>query len=147
MRYDFVIHCFSNIVCIGFNSRQSSILISKLFSLLLILMGVFSKYLIRINPLYSSSIGYIDRFSDITKINEKYMDIKPQTNMHISEGLPVYRHDRLFIKVYNTFWHTFGCDTHLFNINLLIKLSDVFCVTLQCTFCTKLQRVLVFRIP
>ena len=56
----------------------------------------------------------------MTKIDEKYMDITPQTNMHISEGWRAYRHDRLFIEVY------------LFNINLLAKLSDVFGVTLQC---------------
>ena len=62
----------------------------------------------------------------MTQIDEKYMDIKPQTNMHISEGWQAYRHDRLFIQVYNTFWH------NLFNINLLPKLSDVFGVTLQC---------------
>ena len=68
----------------------------------------------------------------MTKIDEKYMDIKPQTNMHISEGWRAYRHDRLFIEVYNTFWHKFGCDTHSFNINLLTKLSDIFGVTLQC---------------
>ena len=68
----------------------------------------------------------------MTKIDEKYMDIKPQTNMHISESWRAYRHDRLFIEVYNTFWHTFECDTHLLNINLLTKLGDVFGVTLQC---------------
>ena len=68
----------------------------------------------------------------MTKIDEKYMDITPQTSMHISEGWRAYRHDRLFIEVYITFWHKFGCDTHLFNINLLAKLSDVFGVTLQC---------------
>ena len=56
----------------------------------------------------------------MTKIDEKYMDITPQTNMHISEGWRAYRHDRLSIEVY------------LFNINLLAKLSDVFGVTLQC---------------
>ena len=39
----------------------------------------------------------------MTKIDENYMDIKPQTNMHISEGWRAYRHDRLFIEVYNTF--------------------------------------------
>ena len=66
------------------------------------------------------------------KIDENYMDIKPQTNMLISEGWRAYRHDRLFIEVYNTFWHKFGCNTHFFNINLLTKLSDVFGVTLQC---------------
>ena len=82
-------------------------------------MRVFSKYLIQINPLQSSGIGYIDRYRDMTKIDEKYLDIKPQTNMHISEGWRAYRHDRLFIKVYNTFWHKVGCDTHVFNINLL----------------------------
>ena len=54
----------------------------------------------------------------MTKIDENYMDIKPQTNMLISEGWPAYRHDRLFIEVYNTFWHKFGCNTLLFNINL-----------------------------
>ena len=48
----------------------------------------------------------------MTKIDEKYMDIKPQTNMDISEGLRAYRHDRLFIEVDNTFGHKFGCDTH-----------------------------------
>ena len=67
----------------------------------------------------------------MTKIAEKYMDIKPQTNMHISEGWRAYRHDRLFIEVYNTFRHIFGCDTHLFDLNLLTKLSDVFGVTLK----------------
>ena len=61
----------------------------------------------------------------MTKIDEKYMDIKPQTNMNISEGWRVYRHARMFIKVYNTFWHTFGCDTHLFNIHLLTKLHKI----------------------
>ena len=68
----------------------------------------------------------------MTQIDEKYMGIKPQTNMHISEGWRAYRHDRLFIEFYNTFWHNFGCDTHLFKINLLTKLSEVFGVTLQC---------------
>ena len=68
----------------------------------------------------------------MTKIDENYMNIKPQTNMLISEGWRAYRHDRLFIEVYNTFWHEFGFNTHLFNINLLTKLSDVFGVTLQC---------------
>ena len=63
-------------------------------------------------------------------MNREYMDIKPQTNMHILEGWRAYRHDRLFIQVYNTFWHNMG-ETHLFNINLLTKLSDVFGVTLQ----------------
>ena len=98
-----------------------------IFSLPLILMRV----LIRITPLYSSGIRYVDRYRYMTKIDEIYMDIKPQTNMHISESWRVYRHDSLFIKVYNTFRHTFGCDTHLFNINLLSKLSDVFGVTFQ----------------
>ena len=68
----------------------------------------------------------------MTNIHEKYIDIKPQTNMHIPEGWWAYHRDRLFIEVYNTFWHKFGCDTHLFNINLFSKLSDVFGVTLQC---------------
>ena len=68
----------------------------------------------------------------MTKIDEKYMGLKPQTNMHISEGWRAYRDDRLFIMVYNTFWHKFEWDTHLLNINLLTKLSDVFDVTLQC---------------
>ena len=67
----------------------------------------------------------------MTKIDENYMDIKPK-KMLISEGWRAYRHDRLFIAVYNTLWHTFGCNTQLFNINLLTKLSDVFGVTLQC---------------
>ena len=57
-----------------------------IFSLLLILMRVFSKYLILIHRLLSSGIGYIDRYRDMTKIDENYMDIKPQTNMLISEG-------------------------------------------------------------
>ena len=83
-----------------------------IFSLLLILMRVFSKYLILIHRLESSGIRYIDSYRDMTKIDEKYMDIKPQTNMHISEDWRAYRHDRLFIKVYNTFWHKFRCDTH-----------------------------------
>ena len=48
----------------------------------------------------------------MTKIDEKYMDIKPQTNMDISEGWRAYHHDRLFIEVDNTFGHKFGCDTH-----------------------------------
>ena len=69
----------------------------------------------------------------MTKIDDNYMDIKPQTNMHISEGWRVYRHDRLFIEVYKTFWHKFRCDTHLFNRNLLTKLSNVNDVT----FCAK----------
>ena len=34
----------------------------------------------------------------MTKIDEKYLDITPQTNMHISEGWRAYRHDRLFIS-------------------------------------------------
>ena len=68
----------------------------------------------------------------MTKIDETYMDITPQTNMHISEGLQAYHHDRLFIEVYITFWHKFGYDTHLFNIDLLAKLCDVFGVILQC---------------
>ena len=59
----------------------------------------------------------------MTEIDEKYMDIKPQTNMHISEGWRAYRHDRLFIEVFSTFWHKFWCDTHLFNINLLTNLA------------------------
>ena len=62
----------------------------------------------------------------MTKIDEMYIDIKPQAIMHISEGWRAYRHDRLFIEVYYTFWHKIGCDTHLFNITLLTKLSDVF---------------------
>ena len=41
------------------------------------LMRVFSKYLIWINPSLSSGIGYIDRNREMTKIDEKYMDIKP----------------------------------------------------------------------
>ena len=77
-------------------------------------------------------MGYIDCYRDMTKIDEKYMDIKPQTNMNISEGWRGYRHDRLFIEVFSTFWHKFWCDTHLVNINLLTKLSHVFGVTLQC---------------
>ena len=68
----------------------------------------------------------------MTQIDEKYIDIKPQTNMHISEGWRAYGLDRLFIEVYNTIWHNYGYDTHLFNIHLLTKLSDVFGVTLQC---------------
>ena len=64
----------------------------------------------------------------MTKIDEKYM--ASNKHAHFS-GLGAYRHDRLFIEVYNKFWHKFGCDTHLFNINLLTKLSDVFGVTLQ----------------
>ena len=67
----------------------------------------------------------------MTKIDENYMDIKPQTNMHISEGWRAYRHDRLLSR----FIIHFGTNsdaTHLFNINLLTKLSDVFGVTLQC---------------
>ena len=67
----------------------------------------------------------------MTNIDEKYIDIKPQTNMHISEGWRACHRDRLFNEVYNTFWHKFWCDTHLININLLTKLSDVFGVTLQ----------------
>ena len=61
----------------------------------------------------SSGIGYIDHYHDMTKIDEKYIDIKPKTNMHISEGWRAYRHDRLIIKVYNTFGHKFGCDTRV----------------------------------
>ena len=68
----------------------------------------------------------------MTNIDEKNIDIKPQTNVHISEGWRAYHRDRLFIEVDNTFWHKFGCDTHLFNINLLTKLSAVFGVTLEC---------------
>ena len=63
------------------------------------LMRVFSRYLIRINPFQSSGIGYIDRYCDMTKIDEKYMDIKSRTNMHISESWRAYRHDRLFIGI------------------------------------------------
>ena len=48
--------------------------------------SIFSKYLIQVNPLQSSGVEYIDRYRDMTKIDEKYMDITPQTNMHISEG-------------------------------------------------------------
>ena len=44
----------------------------------------------------------------MTKIDENYMDIKPQTNMLISEGWRAYRHDRLFIEVYNTFGTNLG---------------------------------------
>ena len=97
----------------GFMSHEFEPLnsfIEIIFSLLLILMRVFSKFSIMIHRLQSSGIGYIDRYRDMTKIDDKYMDIKPQTNMHISEGWRTYRHDRLFIEVYNTFWHTFGCD-------------------------------------
>ena len=68
----------------------------------------------------------------MTKIGEQHMDITPQTNMHISEGWRACHHDRLFIEVYITSWHKFECDTHLFNINLFAKRSDVFGVTLQC---------------
>ena len=75
------------------------------------LMRVFSKYLIRVNPLYCSGIGYIDRYRDTTKIYEKYMDIKPQTNMHISEGCRAYRHDRLFIETIIHFGTNWGA-TH-----------------------------------
>ena len=64
----------------------------------------------------------------MTKIDEKYMNIKPQTNMHISEGWRAYRHDRLFIETIIHFGTNLGA-THLFNINLLTKLSDVFGVT------------------
>ena len=35
----------------------------------------------------------------MTKIDEKYMDIKPQTSVHISKGCRAYRHDRLFIEI------------------------------------------------
>ena len=44
----------------------------------------------------------------MTKIDENYMDIKPQTNMLISEGWRAYRHDRPFIEVYNTFGTNLG---------------------------------------
>ena len=77
----------------------------------------------------------------MTKIDENYMDIKPQINMHISEGWRAYRHDRLFIEVYYTFWHKFGCHTHLFNINLFTKLSDVFGVALQCKWRYFLRKI------
>ena len=96
----------------GFISHEFESLytfVEIIFSLLLNLMRVFSKYLIRI-----SGIQYIYSYRDMTQIDEKYMDIKPQTNMHISEGWRAYRHDRLFIEVYNTFWHNFGCDTHTY---------------------------------
>ena len=83
-----------------------------IFSLLLILMRVFSKYLKRKNSLYSSGIGYIDRYRDMTKIDEKYMDITPQTNMHISEGWRAYRHDRLLIEVYILLFGTNLGATH-----------------------------------
>ena len=35
----------------------------------------------------------------MTNIDEKYIVIKPQTNMHISEGWRAYNRDRLFIGV------------------------------------------------
>ena len=39
----------------------------------------------------------------MTKIDGKYMYTKPQTIMNITEGLRVSRHDRLLIRVFNTF--------------------------------------------
>ena len=77
----------------------------------------------------------------MTKIDENYMDIKPQTNMLISEGWRAYRHDRLFTKVYNTFWHKFGCNTYLFNINCKPNLATslvLHCNVNDVTFCAKL---------
>ena len=47
----------------------------------------------------------------MTKIDEKYMDIKPQTNMHISEGWRAYRHARLFIEIIIHFGTNLGA-TH-----------------------------------
>ena len=79
----------------------------------------------------------------MTKIDEKYMDITPQTNMHISESWRAYHHDILFIEIYYTFWHKFGCDTHLFYINLLTKLCEfatslaLHCNVDDVTFCAK----------
>ena len=43
-------------------------------------------------------IGYIDRYRYMTIIDEKYMDIKPQTNMLISEGWRANRHYRLLSR-------------------------------------------------
>ena len=73
----------------------------------------------------------------MTKIDENYMDITPQTNMHISEGWQAYRHDRLFIEVYITFWHKFGCDTHLFYIPNLETSLALHCNVNDVTFCAK----------
>ena len=53
-----------------------------IFSLLLIPMRVFNKYLIRINPLKSSGIGYIDRYLDMTKIDKKYIHGHKASNKH-----------------------------------------------------------------
>ena len=47
----------------------------------------------------------------MTNIDEKYIDIKPQTNMHISEGSRAYHRDRLFIEVYIHFGTNLGA-TH-----------------------------------
>ena len=47
----------------------------------------------------------------MTKIDEKYMDIKPQTNMDISESWRAYRHDRLFIEIIIYFGTNLGA-TH-----------------------------------
>ena len=47
----------------------------------------------------------------MTNIDETYIDIKPQTNMHISEGWRAYHRGRLFIEVYNTFGTNLGA-TH-----------------------------------
>ena len=44
----------------------------------------------------------------MTKIDEEYMDIKPQTNMYISEGWRAYRLDRLFINCLSRFIIHFG---------------------------------------
>ena len=58
-----------------------------IFSLLLILMRVFSEYLIRINPLQSSGIGYIDRYRDMTKIDVKIHGHKASNNHAHYRGL------------------------------------------------------------
>ena len=56
----------------------------------------------------------------MTNIHEKYIDVKPQTNMHISEGWRAYHRDRLFIEVYNTFGTNSGA-THTCLTNLFVN--------------------------
>ena len=67
----------------------------------------------------------------MTKINEQYMDIKfKQTCTFLRVGGRI-----AMINCLSRFIIHFGTNlgaTHLFNINLLTKLSDVFGVTLQC---------------
>ena len=68
----------------------------------------------------------------MTKIDEKYMDIKPQTNMHISEG---WRACIAMIDCLSRFIIHFRTNlgaTHTFQHKFVNQSSDVFGVTLQC---------------